>query len=304
VFAIVFTGTYQKDPTKKYDGEACDNWQEDGGAELAKLCLSEDFFGNLGQSMFTLLCNGTLLDDVAGLVKAIREENVIMLGLFFLFIVLSSFTVLNMLIGILCEVVEHTGKEEQDKIKRENLRDVITEAFEAIDKDGSNKISQIEFDAMCKDGAVLATLEAELGIDAARVIEMRELLFMDQDGKCELTFEAFLKMLIRLRPEEQASTMDVQQFRKIIREQEKTVNRCVDKLHTQVKACKIFCTEACGRCADAAVQLVGGEALVAGHPLEQLYRSVRSMRLIEGASDLLRLQLAQWSMRQVAGSRL
>jgi len=32
---------------------------------------------------------------------------------------------------------------------------------------------------------------------------------------------------------------------------------------------------------------------VVGHPLEKLYRSVRSMRLVEGANDLLRLNLAK-----------
>jgi len=56
-------------------------------------------------------------------------------------------------------------------------------------------------------------------------------------------------------------------------------------------AVKIFSTEAAGRVVDSAVQLIGGQALVAGHPLEKLYRQIRSYRLIEGASDLLRLNL-------------
>ena len=42
-----------------------------------------------------------------------------------------------------------------------------------------------------------------------------------------------------------------------------------------------------------AVQLVGGQALVQGHPLETLYLEVRSLRLVEGASDLLRLNLVK-----------
>jgi len=58
-------------------------------------------------------------------------------------------------------------------------------------------------------------------------------------------------------------------------------------------AAKVFCTEVAGDVVDWAVQLVGGQALVVGHPLEKLYRSVRSMRLVEGANDLLRLNLAK-----------
>jgi|TARA_Y100000310_G_scaffold321503_1_gene379196 alkylation response protein AidB-like acyl-CoA dehydrogenase len=58
-------------------------------------------------------------------------------------------------------------------------------------------------------------------------------------------------------------------------------------------ATKVFCTETAGRVVDAGVQLVGGQALVSGHPLERLYRQVRSMRLMEGASDLLRINLVK-----------
>ena len=66
-----------------------------------------------------------------------------------------------------------------------------------------------------------------------------------------------------------------------------------DKSINEVIATKVFCTEVAGRVMDTALQLVGGEALIEGHPLERAYRSVRSMRLAEGASDLLRLNLAK-----------
>jgi acyl-CoA dehydrogenase len=61
----------------------------------------------------------------------------------------------------------------------------------------------------------------------------------------------------------------------------------------EVIATKVFCTETAGRVIDTAVQLVGGQALVQGHPLEALYRQVRSLRLVEGANDLLRLNLVK-----------
>lgn len=61
----------------------------------------------------------------------------------------------------------------------------------------------------------------------------------------------------------------------------------------EVAATKLFCTEAAGRVVDTAVQLVGGQALVRGHPLERLYRRIRSMRLGAGASDILRLTVAR-----------
>jgi acyl-CoA dehydrogenase len=61
----------------------------------------------------------------------------------------------------------------------------------------------------------------------------------------------------------------------------------------ETAATKVFTTETAGRVVDMGVQLYGGQALVTGHPLEQLYRQVRSLRFVEGANDLLRLNIAK-----------
>ena len=58
-------------------------------------------------------------------------------------------------------------------------------------------------------------------------------------------------------------------------------------------AAKVFATEAVGEIVDTGIQLVGGAALRSGHPLEALYRRVRALRLAEGASDVLRLNLSR-----------
>jgi alkylation response protein AidB-like acyl-CoA dehydrogenase len=58
-------------------------------------------------------------------------------------------------------------------------------------------------------------------------------------------------------------------------------------------ACKVFATENVGAVVDTAIQLVGGQALAEDHPLSELYRQVRSLRLAEGGSDVLRLNLAR-----------
>jgi acyl-CoA dehydrogenase len=61
-------------------------------------------------------------------------------------------------------------------------------------------------------------------------------------------------------------------------------------------ACKVYTTETVAEVVDTAIQLVGGKALAIGHPLERLYREVRALQLTEGASDVLRLNLARGSL--------
>jgi len=61
-------------------------------------------------------------------------------------------------------------------------------------------------------------------------------------------------------------------------------------------ACKVFATETLSDVVDGGIQLVGGKALTVGHPLEALYREARSLRLAEGASDVIRLNLARGAL--------
>jgi alkylation response protein AidB-like acyl-CoA dehydrogenase len=63
------------------------------------------------------------------------------------------------------------------------------------------------------------------------------------------------------------------------------VNECI--------AAKAFATETVGAIVDSAIQLVGGEAVIEGHPLEAAYRRVRVLRLAEGETDTLRVNVAR-----------
>ena len=61
----------------------------------------------------------------------------------------------------------------------------------------------------------------------------------------------------------------------------------------EAMATKAFATEAVGEVIDVAIQLVGGVALVETHPLVGLLKKVRTWRLAEGASDILRLNIGR-----------
>lgn len=65
---------------------------------------------------------------------------------------------------------------------------------------------------------------------------------------------------------------------------------------------KVFTSETAGDVVDMGVQLFGGQALVDGHPLAKLYREVRALRFVEGASDLLRLNVAKGRLELGKGS--
>ena len=55
---------------------------------------------------------------------------------------------------------------------------------------------------------------------------------------------------------------------------------------------KMYATEAAQRVIDDAVQLLGGRGVVAGHPVEELYREIRSLRIYEGTTEVQQLVIA------------
>jgi len=55
---------------------------------------------------------------------------------------------------------------------------------------------------------------------------------------------------------------------------------------------KLFCSEAAGRAADAAVQLHGATGVSQQYCVERLYRDARSYRILDGTSDIQRLMIA------------
>ncbi|WP_419916206.1 acyl-CoA dehydrogenase family protein [Candidatus Poriferisodalis sp.] len=61
----------------------------------------------------------------------------------------------------------------------------------------------------------------------------------------------------------------------------------------EVMAAKSLATETLSRICDDAVQLVGGTALVDGHPLADMLRRVRALRLAEGPTEVLAANVAR-----------
>jgi hypothetical protein len=60
---------------------------------------------------------------------------------------------------------------------------------------------------------------------------------------------------------------------------------------------KLYATETAQFVVDSAVQILGARALVAGHPLEHLYREVRAPRIYEGTSEIQRTIIARALLR-------
>ena len=74
-----------------------------------------------------------------------------------------------------------------------------------------------------------------------------------------------------------------------------------DRVTREAAMAKLYATEAAQRVIDQAVQLLGGRGVVAGAPVERLYREVRALRIYEGTSEIQRLVIAGQLLAGAAG---
>ncbi|MEQ1726331.1 MAG: acyl-CoA dehydrogenase family protein [Sphingopyxis sp.] len=65
-------------------------------------------------------------------------------------------------------------------------------------------------------------------------------------------------------------------------------------------AAKLFATETCGRVADRCVQIYGGAGYLAEYDAERFFRDARILRIYEGTSQIMQLQIAKHMLRDFA----
>jgi acyl-CoA dehydrogenase len=65
-----------------------------------------------------------------------------------------------------------------------------------------------------------------------------------------------------------------------------------ERVTVEAAMAKAFATEAAQRIIDDAVQILGGRGVLAEHPVDRLYRSVRALRIYEGTTEIQHLIIA------------
>jgi acyl-CoA dehydrogenase len=73
-------------------------------------------------------------------------------------------------------------------------------------------------------------------------------------------------------------------------------DRVADRVSREAAMAKLHATETSQQVIDDAVQIFGGLGVVAGHPVERLYREIRALRIYEGASEVQKVIIARQTL--------
>ncbi|CAJ1453961.1 unnamed protein product [Effrenium voratum] len=184
-----------------------------------------EYFNTLSGSMFTLLYSACFFDGIHALAQMMFAESIIFGGLLMSFLLLAPLTVMNMLVGVLVQVLQVLSQVENDSITATFLREQTVKVFNLMDINNDGKVDIEEFSRLVKQSGMVKALQ-EADIDVAALIQEADLIF---NGQERLDIDEFVSQIQAFRRTNQVTIKDLLQFRRMLRKDTEEVLRQQNK---------------------------------------------------------------------------
>ncbi|CAK9094654.1 unnamed protein product [Durusdinium trenchii] len=182
---------------------------------LQNTTSGEAHFDTVLDSMQTLFVHCTLLDEVLQLIDALNLEGLyfhLVMVYFVMFI--NAITLMNILIGIVVEVISNVAAAERQSMKVKWVADVIAQ-FLGVEE---GWIKQSELLDILRGSPAMSALKL-VGVDRATLIETVDQHFKEfrsQNPDPEMSVEDFVELVLALRGSNTATVKDVVELRKVL----------------------------------------------------------------------------------------
>lgn len=182
--------------------------------------VGAQLFSDVPNAIYTLTRDG-ILPDNAPILHAFEEEGWLPTLVILLFINTATFAILNMLVGILCEVAIRVSKVYGDKMQIELIKSQLTDIYtQHIDANSDGYVSKEEFLGIVRNEAANQAVQA-LGVDTQALSEQADMIFdaVDDDGQPferRLDFADFLDVVVSMQPGNDCTLYDINALRKFI----------------------------------------------------------------------------------------
>lgn len=176
--------------------------------------IRTQYFSSVSESMVTLMVAGAM-PDLAQQLDDIRSVSPLVALVYMLFVLMSSLTLMNMLIGVLVEVVTEVSRVEKARLDFSFVMDKLSTMVNcgALDQNGDNMISRAEFATMLTTPMCARTLK-DVGVDVVGLVDCIDFIF---EGVDEMSFVKFMEVIMQLRGSNTATVRDVVDMKKVLK---------------------------------------------------------------------------------------
>eukprot|EP00927_Polykrikos_kofoidii_P084815 TRINITY_DN9044_c0_g1_i1.p1 TRINITY_DN9044_c0_g1~~TRINITY_DN9044_c0_g1_i1.p1 ORF type:complete len:704 (+),score=118.47 TRINITY_DN9044_c0_g1_i1:204-2315(+) len=151
-------------------------------------------FRSVPSSAYTLLIEGVLPDN-GELMTTLGNERWYLAVFFFFYIFLTSLTLMNMLVGILCEVVYGVAGSEREEREIDRLTAKLLTILKSIDVNFDGLVSKEEFAGILTNAEAAKAL-LRVDIDCVMLVDHAETVFEEREV---LPFAEFVDVLLQFR---------------------------------------------------------------------------------------------------------
>jgi hypothetical protein len=149
-----------------------------------------------------------------------------------LFILMSSLTVMNMLIGVLVEVVSVVAAVEKEQMTMRYVKTMLLKMLSqngmdrgknGMDEDSDITISRHQFEQLLMKPQAARIIQ-DVGVDVVGLVDFMDFIFKDGE---KLSFPEFMDVVLQLRGSNNATVRDVVDLRKYVQNQLHEVVGCL-----------------------------------------------------------------------------
>jgi hypothetical protein len=176
---------------------------------LADVDESQHDFSTVPSSMVCLLARGIFADQ-SSLIYEMLDIHFFYFVLVMVYIILANLTLMNMLLGIVCQVVTRVAEAQSDASSIVEMRSKLKSTMEQMGLDQNACLGMDEFRKLFEEPAMVHAL-SEIGIDVIALVECAELLFDNEDT--EITYQEFVLDLVKFRGTLPCTVKDVMDIR-------------------------------------------------------------------------------------------
>jgi hypothetical protein len=177
--------------------------------------LEDEYFSSVPFGFKSLLLYA-IIPDQAAIVDGVGREHVLLGVLMLLFILLGSLTVMNMLVGVLVEVVSVVSAVEKEGMKLNFIKSQLFMMIRRIGLEPAEDMMLTRQDfqyLLVKQGA--AKVFKDIGVDPVAFIDIGNSIF-DEAGPEGLTFKEFIEVVLQMRGTNMATVKDVVDLRRTL----------------------------------------------------------------------------------------
>eukprot|EP00928_Gymnodinium_smaydae_P037585 TRINITY_DN26064_c0_g1_i4.p1 TRINITY_DN26064_c0_g1~~TRINITY_DN26064_c0_g1_i4.p1 ORF type:complete len:672 (-),score=156.50 TRINITY_DN26064_c0_g1_i4:256-2271(-) len=186
--------------------------------------ISQTYFPTVPASMYVLSIHCALLDEFSGVMNDVIEESYVVATVLGVVVLLAAVTMMNMLVGVLCEVMSTVAGQEKEKMAQAYVRSKVKQILQETDVDQNRDgyISIQEFQNILLHPDAISALK-EVDVDPIALVDFADFIFQsDKEGQKfdnKLDFESFMDLVMALRGNNTATVKDVVALRQFIHAQ-------------------------------------------------------------------------------------